>query len=127
MSRAEDSERRACDAKAASPALTAAWKEAIRKAKAAGDACKTAKGTAWRATIAKKEAWAALTRARDDEARKETEAHRAAAKSLEEQRTTLISAPRQVIEGLMADPLARLPERDHGASRVQKAARPRWA
>ena len=76
------------------------WKVAAREAKEAGVANKTAKGAVSRATAARKAAWAALDAARKGEARKETEAHHAAAAGIERRRNTLISAPRQVIEGL---------------------------
>ena len=100
---ADEKRKRAYDAKEAafaSPALKAAWKVAIQEAKEAGVANKTAKDAASQATAAKKTAWAALEAARKDEARKETEAHHAAAAGIERRRNTLISAPRQVTEGL---------------------------
>ena len=100
---ADEKRKRAREAKeagSASPALTAAWKAAVREAKEAGVACKTAKDAASRATAAKKTAWAALEAARKDEARKETQAHHAAAAGFERHRNTLISAPRQATEGL---------------------------
>ena len=100
---ADEKKKRAYDAKEAgfaSPALTAAWKVAVREAKEAGVACKTAKDAASRATAAKKTAWVALDAARKDEARKETQAHHAATADFERRRNTLISAPRQVTEGL---------------------------
>ena len=100
---ADEKKKRAYEARGAgfaSPALTAAWKAAVREAKQAGVACKTAKDAASRATAAKKTAWAALEAARKDEARNETQAHHAAAAGFERRRNTLISAPRQATEGL---------------------------
>ena len=107
---ADEKKKRAYEAKEAgfaSPALTTAWKVAVREAKEAGVACKTAKDAASRATAAKKTAWAALEAARKDEARKETQAHHAATAGFERRRNTLISAPRQVTEGLNLGPAAR--------------------
>ena len=99
----DEKKKRAYEAKEvdfASPALTAAWKAAIQEAKEAIAACKTAKDAASNASVARKAAWAALDAARKDAARKETQAHHAAAAGFERRRNTLISAPRQVTEGL---------------------------
>jgi chemotaxis protein histidine kinase CheA len=100
---ADDNKKRAHAAKEyafASPALTAAWKVTVRKAKEADAACKTAKDAASRATAAKRAAWAAFVKARNDTAREETQARHAAAAGFERRRNTVISAPRQAIDGL---------------------------
>ena len=100
---ADEKKKRAYDAKEAGfapPTLTPAWKVAVREAKEAGVANKTAKDAVSRATAARKAAWAALDAARKGAARKETEAHHAATADFERRRNTLISAPRQVTEGL---------------------------
>lgn len=79
---------------------TQVWKNAIEQAKKAETALKDAKEAAKKAKEAQKAAWSNFDKARRDEKARSSTARTNAARNFHSARRTLISAPRQAIEGL---------------------------